>query len=358
MVTWLVTRPDAPTISSELSMVELLCTCRRIDDTSLGDAAALLGGIDLVPTDLTRRHAPPQHHAPPHLPRSHRCTHRLNRPAGEDPLGTRRSGHRGRFSSAATRPSDLVGAVESGACDDMSGHGVQHIGEGEPVGQFEVAVQDEVESARSDGHPPRCPAARTSAQSKHTAGRAMDAIEPGTAAVCWLVDQLVHTAGVRHDVAERMVLDAPAARNEGISTAARQAPVGQERGHLVAKTAYWKLATEACRDRRSNHDLQANQRTLAAALDLSKVQLPFGDPCEGARNGAASAVPRGALGPAGLRPSAARSGLAGGRQGRRERRVIPPHHARRAAQPPPQLLASPPAGGEHQRSSSRGVRAR
>ncbi|MDA8280913.1 MAG: type II toxin-antitoxin system VapC family toxin [Actinomycetota bacterium] len=51
LVTWLATRPDAPKISSDLSMVELLRTCRRIDDTSLGDAAALLGGIDLVPID-------------------------------------------------------------------------------------------------------------------------------------------------------------------------------------------------------------------------------------------------------------------------------------------------------------------
>ena len=37
MVTWLTTRPDAPTISSDLSMVELLSACRRIDDTSLDD---------------------------------------------------------------------------------------------------------------------------------------------------------------------------------------------------------------------------------------------------------------------------------------------------------------------------------
>ena len=38
---------------------------------------------------------------------------------------------------------DFVGAVESGACDDMSGHGVERIGEGELVGQVELVVQGE-----------------------------------------------------------------------------------------------------------------------------------------------------------------------------------------------------------------------
>jgi hypothetical protein len=38
---------------------------------------------------------------------------------------------------------DLVGAVESGACDDMSGHGIECIGEGELVGQVELTVQGE-----------------------------------------------------------------------------------------------------------------------------------------------------------------------------------------------------------------------
>jgi hypothetical protein len=38
---------------------------------------------------------------------------------------------------------DFVGAVESGACDDMSGHGVERSGAGELVGQVELVVQGE-----------------------------------------------------------------------------------------------------------------------------------------------------------------------------------------------------------------------
>ena len=38
---------------------------------------------------------------------------------------------------------DFVGAVEPGACDDMSGHGIECIGEGELVGQVELTVQGE-----------------------------------------------------------------------------------------------------------------------------------------------------------------------------------------------------------------------
>jgi hypothetical protein len=46
-------------------------------------------------------------------------------------------------SAAGVRLPDFVGAVESGACDDMSGHGVERIGEGELVGQVELVVQGE-----------------------------------------------------------------------------------------------------------------------------------------------------------------------------------------------------------------------
>ncbi len=48
---WLTTRADVPKVSSDLSTVELLCTCKRIDDGALDDARLLLGGIDLLPLD-------------------------------------------------------------------------------------------------------------------------------------------------------------------------------------------------------------------------------------------------------------------------------------------------------------------
>lgn len=38
---------------------------------------------------------------------------------------------------------DFVGAVEPGACDDMSGHGVECMGEGELAGQVGLVVQGE-----------------------------------------------------------------------------------------------------------------------------------------------------------------------------------------------------------------------
>ena len=44
---------------------------------------------------------------------------------------------------AGARLPDFVGAVESGACNDMSGHGVECIGEGELAGQVELVVQGE-----------------------------------------------------------------------------------------------------------------------------------------------------------------------------------------------------------------------
>ena len=46
---WIAERVDAPKLSSDLSIVELLRTCRRIDETSLSTAALLLEGIDLLP---------------------------------------------------------------------------------------------------------------------------------------------------------------------------------------------------------------------------------------------------------------------------------------------------------------------
>jgi predicted nucleic acid-binding protein len=48
---WLSVRAVVPKISSDLSTVELLRTCRRIDEDAVGDATLLLGGIDLLPMD-------------------------------------------------------------------------------------------------------------------------------------------------------------------------------------------------------------------------------------------------------------------------------------------------------------------
>jgi hypothetical protein len=45
--------------------------------------------------------------------------------------------------SVGARLADFVGAVESGAGDDVSGHGVDRVGEGERVGQVELVVQGE-----------------------------------------------------------------------------------------------------------------------------------------------------------------------------------------------------------------------
>ena len=46
---WVTLRPDIPKITSDLSTVELLRTCRRVDEGAVGNANALLGGIDLLP---------------------------------------------------------------------------------------------------------------------------------------------------------------------------------------------------------------------------------------------------------------------------------------------------------------------
>lgn len=48
---WIALRPDIPKISSDLSIVELLRTCRRVDQDAVGDATLLLGGVDLLPMD-------------------------------------------------------------------------------------------------------------------------------------------------------------------------------------------------------------------------------------------------------------------------------------------------------------------
>jgi predicted nucleic acid-binding protein len=46
---WLGERVDVPKLSSDVSIVELLRTCRRFDESALSAAALLLEGIDLLP---------------------------------------------------------------------------------------------------------------------------------------------------------------------------------------------------------------------------------------------------------------------------------------------------------------------
>ncbi|MHB8431678.1 MAG: type II toxin-antitoxin system VapC family toxin [Acidimicrobiales bacterium] len=48
---WLSVRADVPKLSSDLSMIELLRTCRRVDEATVEEASLLLGGIDLLPID-------------------------------------------------------------------------------------------------------------------------------------------------------------------------------------------------------------------------------------------------------------------------------------------------------------------
>jgi predicted nucleic acid-binding protein len=48
---WVTLRRAVPKITSDLSTVELLRTCRRVDEDAVGNATVLLGGIDLLPVD-------------------------------------------------------------------------------------------------------------------------------------------------------------------------------------------------------------------------------------------------------------------------------------------------------------------
>ena len=48
---WLNFRADVPKVSSDLSTIELLRTCRRVDEGAVEGAVLLLGGIDLLPID-------------------------------------------------------------------------------------------------------------------------------------------------------------------------------------------------------------------------------------------------------------------------------------------------------------------
>lgn len=51
LVEWLTLRADVPKVSSDLSTIELLRTCRRVDEGAVEGANLLLGGIDLLPMD-------------------------------------------------------------------------------------------------------------------------------------------------------------------------------------------------------------------------------------------------------------------------------------------------------------------
>jgi predicted nucleic acid-binding protein len=48
---WLTLKNEIPKVSSDLSTVELLRTCQRIDESLVIDARRLLDGVDLVPID-------------------------------------------------------------------------------------------------------------------------------------------------------------------------------------------------------------------------------------------------------------------------------------------------------------------
>jgi len=48
---WLTLRADVPKVTSDLSTIELLRTCRRVDEGAVEGANLLLEGIDFLPMD-------------------------------------------------------------------------------------------------------------------------------------------------------------------------------------------------------------------------------------------------------------------------------------------------------------------
>lgn len=46
---WLAARTGTPVVSSELAKVEVVRACRRINPTTLAEAATLIAGLDLIP---------------------------------------------------------------------------------------------------------------------------------------------------------------------------------------------------------------------------------------------------------------------------------------------------------------------
>ena len=51
LTNWLSLKTDVPKVSSDLSTVELLRTCQRINESLVDDARRLLAGVDLMPID-------------------------------------------------------------------------------------------------------------------------------------------------------------------------------------------------------------------------------------------------------------------------------------------------------------------
>ena len=51
LTSWLGERVDAPLVSSALARVEVLRSCRRIDERLLEQGRAVLAGVDFVPID-------------------------------------------------------------------------------------------------------------------------------------------------------------------------------------------------------------------------------------------------------------------------------------------------------------------
>jgi predicted nucleic acid-binding protein len=49
LVGWLEARDELPKVSSELSVIELVRTCRRCDADAIAQARELLAGLDLLP---------------------------------------------------------------------------------------------------------------------------------------------------------------------------------------------------------------------------------------------------------------------------------------------------------------------
>ena len=48
---WLALRAEVPKVSSDVSTIELLRTCRRVDEDAVESANQLLRGLDLLPID-------------------------------------------------------------------------------------------------------------------------------------------------------------------------------------------------------------------------------------------------------------------------------------------------------------------
>ena len=50
---WIGARVDVPKVTSELSIIEVLRTCRRVDGSATADGRRVLAGLDLIPVTRT-----------------------------------------------------------------------------------------------------------------------------------------------------------------------------------------------------------------------------------------------------------------------------------------------------------------